>query len=122
MTRPLPRASCAGLLAAAALLVSACADKTTPAPPVAADPCIGPGAEDDPRCEAPIAPYTGDHAIDAATHALFARAGHVPEPAGATELCRRLGGDLLGRFPSADEAAALCGGGQSAGAIARAMQ
>jgi hypothetical protein len=88
------------------LLAGAC--RAEPEAP-AAEAC----ASNTPPCgvEAPIEvpPYTGTHPIDAATHAPFFLAGHVPVEDDRPSLCRRLFADLVGRYPTRDEVVETCG-------------
>lgn len=60
--------------------------------------------------------------IDGVIEARLSEAGLEPVLADRHELCRRLGADLLGRFPSADEVGELCPKERSAGEIAALMQ
>lgn len=101
-------------------------------PPVTAEPPRkeqpqpvdpGPGPCTTPACTPlePVAPYEGDHPLDAAVHEAFERAGVIFRPAGELELCRRLMGDLVGKLPTAEEFAANCSG-KSAEEIIRTLQ
>lgn len=63
----------------------------------------------------------GDNPIDAVLAGKFAAEGITPVAASNQELCRRLSGDLLGRFVTKEETADECAG-RSVGEIARRFQ
>ena len=62
-----------------------------------------------------------DNPIDVVLAPLFEKDGIDPVPAPNAEICRRLAGDLLGRFVTADEVEDECEG-RSVGEIARRFQ
>lgn len=56
-----------------------------------------------------VSPYAGAHPIDEILHPMFVREGITYRRAPRDEICRRLMGDLLGRFPSKKELESECG-------------
>ena len=77
-----------------AVLATACGGDAEPPP--------------DPPPEPPIEQLPEGNPIDRVMEAVFAGQGITPVEAGYEELCRRLSGDLLGYFVTADEAKTEC--------------